>query len=132
MTPGFLLDTDILVELLRGRGDGLRARFNRHEESIHVSSVSVMELVYGCERAGDVPRSHRAVAEFLAFVSVLDFDAPAALEAGKVRAALARAGTPIGAYDVLLAGHARARALTLVKRNVGEFARVPGLVVESW
>jgi tRNA(fMet)-specific endonuclease VapC len=45
---------------------------------------------------------------------------------------LAAAGTPIGPYDVLIAGQARARGLALLTRNIGEFARVDGLRVEAW
>ena len=37
-----------------------------------------------------------------------------------------------GAFDVLIAGQARARELILVTRNVREFARVPGLKTENW
>lgn len=41
-------------------------------------------------------------------------------------------GTPIGPYDVLIAGQARARDLTLVTNNLSEFRRVEGLKIEDW
>ena len=41
-------------------------------------------------------------------------------------------GCMIGAYDVLLAGHARFASLTLVTANTAEFSRVPGLKLEDW
>ncbi len=41
-------------------------------------------------------------------------------------------GTPIGPYDVLIAGQALARGLVLVTHNVGEFSRVGGLLIEDW
>ena len=68
----------------------------------------------------------------LATVSELVFDGPAAREAGRIRALLESQGYMIGAYDVLLAGHARSMSLTLVTANVGEFSRVPGLNWENW
>jgi len=43
-----------------------------------------------------------------------------------------RSGTPIGAYDVLIAGQALERNLILVTHNAGEFERVPGLRLEDW
>ncbi|MGH7081033.1 MAG: PIN domain-containing protein [Acetobacteraceae bacterium] len=64
--------------------------------------------------------------------AVLEFDQEDAREAGEIRAALASAGTPIGPYDVLIAGQARARDLILITRNVGEFSRVRGLRIEDW
>ncbi len=45
---------------------------------------------------------------------------------------LASKGTPIGAYDVLIAGQAVARNLILVTHNTREFGRVPGLRLEDW
>jgi tRNA(fMet)-specific endonuclease VapC len=52
--------------------------------------------------------------------------------AGAVRAALATAGSGVGAYDVLIAGQALARGLTLVTHNTRAFGRVEGLRVEDW
>ena len=43
-----------------------------------------------------------------------------------------RKGTPIGHYDVLIAGHARSRGLVLVSNNLREFERVDGLRLENW
>lgn len=63
---------------------------------------------------------------------VLEFDLEDARQAGQVRAHLASKGTPIGPYDVLIAGQAKARELTLVTHNTSEFKRVPGLKVEDW
>jgi tRNA(fMet)-specific endonuclease VapC len=45
---------------------------------------------------------------------------------------LQAAGTPIGAYDYLIAGQALARRLTLVTANVSEFSRVKGLFWQDW
>jgi tRNA(fMet)-specific endonuclease VapC len=63
---------------------------------------------------------------------VLEFDGEDARRAGEVRAFLAAKGTPIGPYDVLIAGQALARDMILVTRNTDEFRRVKGLRVEDW
>jgi hypothetical protein len=60
------------------------------------------------------------------------FRARSAIHGGQLRAELARAGTPIGPYDQLIAGHARSQGLVLVTNNVREFERVPGLRIEDW
>jgi tRNA(fMet)-specific endonuclease VapC len=60
------------------------------------------------------------------------FDEDDARAAGAVRAELETIGKPIGAYDVLLAGHARRRGATLVTSNAKEFERVVGLKSEDW
>ena len=63
---------------------------------------------------------------------VLPFDKEDAMSAGLVRAMPATVGTPIGPYDVLIAGQARCRGLTLITSNTGEFSRVAGLRCEDW
>jgi len=69
--------------------------------------------------------------EALAF-EVLEFDREDARAAGELRASLAKAGTPIGPYDVLIGGQAVARELTLVTHDRSEFQRVEGLRIEDW
>jgi tRNA(fMet)-specific endonuclease VapC len=49
-----------------------------------------------------------------------------------VRAQLAMQGTPIGPYDVLIAGQALSRDCILITRNTREFERVYGLRIENW
>ena len=64
--------------------------------------------------------------------AVLEFDEEDARQAGQIPADLASKGTPIGPYDVLIAGQARARELTLVTPDTTAFQRVPGLKLEDW
>ncbi len=63
---------------------------------------------------------------------MLEFDKEDARQAGQVRAYLALKGTPIGPYDVLIAGQAQARSMVLVTGNTDEFVRVEGLASEDW
>jgi tRNA(fMet)-specific endonuclease VapC len=72
------------------------------------------------------------VEQLLAALLVLPFDEPADEHYADIRAALERAGTPIGSNDLLIAAHARSRGLTLVTHNLREFERVPGLKVVDW
>ncbi|MDN5796971.1 MAG: type II toxin-antitoxin system VapC family toxin [Intrasporangium sp.] len=128
----FLLDTNVVINVLRGTGDTLRERMRRHADELAVSTITVAELHFGVGRSSDPVHNRRAVAEFLAFLDVLPFDAAAAEHAGDIRAVLTNNGTPIGAYDVLIGGHARSRAMTVVTNNRREFDRVPGLLVTDW
>lgn len=73
-----------------------------------------------------------ALIRFLSILSVLPFNDLAAVEYGRICAALQRQRTPIGTMDMLIATHARSEGLVLVTNNVREFERVPDLVVENW
>lgn len=128
----YLLDTNIVIEVLRYRPDRLRKRFADNSGRLAVSSITVSELYFGAEKSTRREDNLDAIEAFLSLVSVLDFDAKAASHAGELRSVLARSGTPIGPYDVLIAGHARSLGLTVVTNNVKEFARVDGLRVEDW
>ena len=126
----FLLDTNAVIEALKGH-PRLLARMHRHAtEDFGLPAVVLHELYYGASKSVH-PVRNLAVVDALRFAT-LDFDREDAREAGAIRAALARAGTPIGPYDVLIAGQAKARGLTLITHNYAEFARVPGLHAEDW
>ena len=126
----FLLDANAIIALLKGH-DGFRARLTAHQPSdFGVPSVVQHELFYGAFKSQRVGENLARI-EGLQF-EILAFDREDAREAGNIRAALAKVGTPIGPYDVLIAGQAVARSLTLVTHNTREFRRIPGLQVEDW
>jgi len=127
-----LVDTDICIEALRRRNALVAQRFLSMDRALAVCSVTASELHYGAARSTDPRRNHAAVEEFLALVTVLPLDAADAERAGVIRAELAHRGTPIGGYDILIAGQARARSLILATGNLAEFGRVEGLRVEDW
>ncbi|WP_298955461.1 type II toxin-antitoxin system VapC family toxin [uncultured Methylobacterium sp.] len=127
----YLLDTNAVSALMRNDVK-LWARMRRTgPQDIGLSAIVSHELHYGAYKG--VRTAHTlAQIDDLPF-AILPFDAADARRSGEVRAALAAAaGTPIGPYDVLIAGQALARGLTLVSRNLREFERVPGLAVEDW
>jgi tRNA(fMet)-specific endonuclease VapC len=132
VTKRFLLDANVVITVLRGAGDSLRERMRQHVDELAVSTITVAELHYGAGGSSDAVHNRRAVSEFLAFLDVLPFDAVAAEHAGDIRAVLADEGTPIGGYDVLIAGHARSQGMAVVTSNRREFDRVSGLLVEDW
>jgi tRNA(fMet)-specific endonuclease VapC len=127
----YMLDTNIVSEILRNPVGRAAQRARAAAESVCVSIIVAAELRYGCARKGS-PQLLRRVEDFLSEVPVLPFDVPADSEYGGIRAELEAAGRPIGSNDLLIAAHACALAATMVTANVGEFRRIPGLNVENW
>lgn len=128
-----LLDTNAVIALLGRRSDALLERVEAADPgSLAVSSVVAHELWYGAYRSRKVAFNLETLRLLFTDLPVLDFDREDARVAGEVRADLARQGTPIGPYDVLIAGQAMARGLTIVTNNTGEFSRVAGLLTEDW
>jgi tRNA(fMet)-specific endonuclease VapC len=130
------LDTNAVIALLNRSSAPMRARLAaaaHRREALAISVVVLFELRYGAAKSANRQRASRRIADFLSGpVKVLDFEPDDAEEAGDIRAALERAGTPIGPYDVLIAGQARRRRAVLVTANLREFARVPRLKTEDW
>lgn len=129
----YLLDTDVCSYAMKRRHLALVERVRGFDPGeLKVSSVTVFELAFGAQRSDRSDEIERVVRAFLSNVEVLPFDAAAAEEAGAVRAELVRRGRPIGAYDLLIAGHARSLGAVLITHNIREFARVEGLVIQDW
>jgi len=128
----YLLDTNICIYVLRHRPQGVREAFNRHAAHLCTSSVVLGELLYGAEKSAQPEHNLARIESFIARLEVLTFDDRAAAHFGSIRAELERKGEPIGAYDLMIAGHARSAGLRLVTNNEREFNRVPGLLVENW
>ena len=130
------LDTNIIIAAINQRSPHVRARLLqtlRGGMVVGIPAIALFELWYGIKKSARAPNNANNLADFLALnVSPWVFDAEDAEEAGDIRAALARAGTPIGPYDILIAAQARRRGATLVTANDREFARVPGLKIEDW
>ncbi len=127
----YLLDANTVIALLNDARSKPAKRVRRERPGdIAISAVVVHELYYGAfkSRRGD---RNIALIDDLQFIT-LEFDREDAREAGRIRAFLAGQETPIGPYDVLIAGQAIARHLVLASTNVGEFARVPDLRFEDW
>ena len=127
-----MLDTNIVIYTIKNRPVRVREVFKRHSGQMAISAVTFGELIYGAERSSQPERNLNDIEGMIARLEVLPFDELAAAHFGQLRAELARAGTPIGPYDQMIAGHARALGLVLVTNNVDEFKRVLGLRIENW
>lgn len=126
----FSLDSNAVIALMKGQ-PAVIDRIRQHGvDACGISSVVLHELHYGARRGQQSARNVARV-EALPF-AVLDFDHGDALAAAQIRLQLERQGTPIGAFDLMIAAQALARDLTLVTRNTREFERVPGLRTATW
>lgn len=126
----FLLDTNAVIALLKGH-PGMLDQIRRYRPAdFGLPSVVMYELYFGALKSQrrDANLDRIAALRF----DVVPFDLEDAARSAEIRAALAKAGTPIGPYDAMIAGQALARNLTVVTNNGGEFRRVAELRIEDW
>lgn len=128
----YLLDTNIVIYTMKNRPRQVKQRFQQHHGRMGISAVTLGELVFGAEHSQQVERNLADIEAMVARLEVLPFDDKAAYHFGQIRAELYRTGKPIGPYDLMIAGHARACSLKLITNNVKEFEKVPGLQIEDW
>ena len=128
----YMLDTNIAIYTIKNRPADVREAFNAHDGQMCISSVTLMELIYGAEASAAVERNLRVIEGFAARLEVLHYDNDAAAHTGQLRAELKKAGRPIGPYDEMIAGHARAKGLVVVTNNIKQFENVPGIRLANW
>jgi tRNA(fMet)-specific endonuclease VapC len=127
----YLLDTNTLIAILNDPQSSPSLRLRRHEPGdVGINAIVAHELYFGAFKSGR-PAHNVARLDALQF-EVIAFDREDARSAGELRAALQRTGTPIGPYDILIAGQARARNLVLVTNNTREFSRIGDLQIDNW
>ncbi len=129
----YLLDTNTCIRYLNGRSPAVFEHLNALSPAdVCVCSIVKFELRYGALRSDYVEKTLAELERFLNQFVSLPFDDASHQHAARIRANLARAGTPIGPYDLLIASIALANGLILVTHNTREFERVAGLQIEDW
>ena len=126
----YLLDTCVVSDFVKGEPNTSQRLKSISPEDIAVSSMTSMELKYGLainpQRAVKI---QPLINSFLDSVTILLFGEEEAKQTAQIRSILKQAGTPIGAYDVLIA---ITHKLILITANVREFERIPNLQIQNW
>ncbi len=128
----YLLDTNIVIYVIKRRPVEVLPVFNRHATRMAISAITLSELLHGAEKSTRVDENLIVVEDFCSRIEVLPYGPKAAQHYGAIRAHLERSGQPVGVNDLHIAAHARSEGLIMVTNNVSEFARVPALQVENW
>ena len=129
------LDTNVVVDVLRGRRPHLRTRLSEEAHrgtAILVSSIVVQELAFGALISARADLQLERLGEFLSAYEVQAFDGDDAFSAARVRADLKARGSEIGIMDAMIAGQALAKGWAVVTANLRDFLRVDGLDVIDW
>ena len=131
----YMLDTNILIYLIKNKPPSVATRINDLDSSIELcmSFFTFSELLKGAERSTRKPEVLRRLDELTRIIPVRyavnrNLCEHYAVQFTQLRAA----GTPIGANDLWIACHALSIGATLVTNNTKEFERVQGLPLENW
>ncbi|CCD30052.1 PilT domain-containing protein [Candidatus Glomeribacter gigasporarum BEG34] len=128
----YLLDTNILSDVIKNpKGRAASQLVQEEPQQLCTSIIVAAEMRYGVEKK-NMPELTRRVNRILSAIHVLPLDQNADRHYGQIRAQLEKEGMIIGANDLFIAAHARARDAILVTDNLKEFSHVQGLKLENW
>lgn len=128
-----MLDTNICIYIIKQQPATVLKRFLEYQiGDICISSITLAELRYGVAKSTHEEKNAKALDEFILPLEIVSFDDAAAHLYGEIRAMLEKAGTPIGAMDMLIAAHALSLRIPLVTNNRREFVRIPALTSIDW
>ena len=128
----FMLDTNIVIYVIRRKPRQALEIFNLHAGQMCISSITLAEMFHGAEKSAMPDQNLRRIEDFTSRLQVLEYGNKAAAHYGDIRADLERKGTTIGVNDLHIAGHARSESLVLVTNNLKEFERVDALRLDNW
>jgi tRNA(fMet)-specific endonuclease VapC len=128
-----MLDSNTCIFVIRRQPAVVLHRLLRCEVGdVGISSITLAELRFGAAKSRHSEKITQALDEFVVPLEVAPFDENAALAYGDIRHDLEKAGTPVGAMDMLIAAHAVSLGAVLVTNNTREFGRIPRLEVVDW
>ncbi len=128
----YVLDTNTLIYFFKGKGRVADRLLRETPADIAIPAVVIFELQTGIEKSTSQGKRIRQLSKLISAVKVIPFSTEEARASATIRAQLEKKGTPIGPYDVLIAGTALAHQAMLVSHNLSEFKRVKGLKTEDW
>jgi len=128
----YILDTNTLIYFFKGMGNVPSKFLSISPKEIGIPAIVIYELEYGIAKSSSPKKRQTQLNEICSLVNILPFGNKEAFLSASIRAKLEKKGTPIGPYDILIAGTALEHQGILVTNNLKEFSRVPKLKTENW
>ncbi|MCX7925090.1 MAG: PIN domain-containing protein [Fimbriimonadales bacterium] len=131
-----VIDTDIMLDILRGRNEQVRyqaQQYTLHYPRYSITQITLTELAHGFyKREGSLTTLNKILAQ----CEILTLTDSAAMLAGEMLARLESSGLTIGFADTIIAAVAVDQGRTLVSANEKHFRRIADLgyplIVENW
>jgi tRNA(fMet)-specific endonuclease VapC len=128
----YILDTNTLIYFFKGIGNVSKNLLSKSPKEIAIPSLVIYELEYGIAKSISPSKRMKQLNQMCSLIEVLPFAEDEAKEAALIRVDLEKKGTPIGHYDILIAGTVLHYNGTLITNNTNEFKRIPKLKIANW
>ncbi len=126
---GTIIDTDILIDLLRNNSKAVELvqQIESEKSLLCTTTINVFELYYGAHKSIDVKQNVGATKKLLERLFILPLTARSARKAGRIYAELEKQGKMIGLRDTFIASIALTKGYKVTTRNTDHFKKIKGL-----
>lgn len=127
----YLLDTNICAYFFNGQFNLKKKISEVGFENCAVSEITIAELKYGIAKSTKKEKNRNVLESFQAQIEIIPIF-PALDIYATEKARLKTKGKIIDDFDLLIGTTAVFNNFTLVTRNVSDFDRLEGIVIEDW
>lgn len=129
----FLLDTNICIYIIKNKPSQVIEKFKAiNADQVFISSITISELRYGCEKSSFPKKNHLALDDFLTPLNILGYTEDDGNVYGVIRAYTEKKGIVVGGMDLMIAAQSINQRCILITNNTREFERIPGIQLENW
>lgn len=130
MMERYLLDTNVIVEMLRGNRKVI-GQIERHgRQNCFISEITIAELYYGAIKSEN--SKHLDDIEIIESLFQIVPLYPSFLDYAKIRHHLTSTGLGIDTFDLLIGASAVQGNYVLITHNKKHFSRIPKLQLADW
>ncbi len=130
MEDKICLDTDFLIDFLRGKKDAVEfIKKNELSKDLATTYINVFELYYGVYKSNKNLENIRAVILLLNRIETLDFSHESAKKAGEILVKLENEGKIIEFRDLFIGVIALVNNYSIKTNNIKHFERIEGLSI---
>jgi len=132
-TSKTIIDTDILIDLLRNRKEAVTfiSKLQDKNSLLSTTVINQFELHYGAHKSRNPEKSVQATKKLLNELQILSLTPRSAQRAGHIFAELETKGQTIGLRDTLIGAIALTREFSVATRNTEHFKKITGLKIIS-
>ncbi len=129
----YILDTNVCIKILKCNNNKILEKISTlNDADIFIPAIVRFELFYGAYKSNRPEQTLELLKSFIKSFQTIELDDDIAETAGEIRAYLAKKGTPIGPYDLLIAATALSKEFILVTNNTKKFIRVNDIKLIDW
>ena len=125
----YLLDSDIIVEYLRGNKVIVDKLIHLSYKGLYATTISLAELFYGIYASSEPEHNTQKLMDFLLYVKVLNINLYSCKLFGKIKSNLKRSGKLTDNFDLLIACVCITNNLILITNNEKHFERIDNLKI---